>query len=155
MQDTLTKSCFKCGNVKPLDDFYVHPEMPDGYLNKCKPCARADARANYQAKRSQYKAYDYKRTRTPERRAAKHRYEAKHRMLNPDKYAARCAVSNAIRDGRLVKRPCAGCGSNEVQAHHHDYSKPLDVEWLCFVCHRKEHGQFQGVEDSTVMALAA
>lgn len=32
------KLCKKCGEKKPLTDFYTHPGMKDGYLNTCKPC---------------------------------------------------------------------------------------------------------------------
>lgn len=55
------------------------------------------------------------------------------------KRRARTAVSNAIRDGRLTRRPCYGCGCEAAQAHHDDYSKPLDVRWLCTTCHAAEH----------------
>jgi len=49
-------------------------------------------------------------------------------------------VYYALKMGKLVKGPCNRCGATEnIQGHHHDYDKPLDVEWLCPVCHGKEH----------------
>ncbi len=41
------KKCFKCGLEKELDDFYVHPRMADGHLNKCKECTKKDAKVVY------------------------------------------------------------------------------------------------------------
>lgn len=36
--------------------------------------------------------------------------------------------------------PMYRCGTDKnVHGHHHDYSKPLDVEWLCSTCHGIEH----------------
>jgi len=50
------------------------------------------------------------------------------------------AVGNAIRDGRLNRGPCEVCGSREsVEGHHEDYSKPLDVRWLCREHHKALH----------------
>jgi len=60
----------------------------------------------------------------------------------PEKYRARTAVSNAIRDGKLLREPCSGCGkTGRIHAHHDDYSKPLDVVWLCEMCHRAREGR--------------
>lgn len=58
--------------------------------------------------------------------------------IDPLKAKARREVSSAVRAGRLIPQPCSVCGA-KAQAHHHDYTKPLEVEWLCTVHHGKEH----------------
>ena len=53
---------------------------------------------------------------------------------------ARSAVTCAKRSGRLVVQPCERCGTTSgVDAHHEDYTKPLDVRWLCKAHHRERH----------------
>jgi ribosomal protein S27AE len=61
------------------------------------------------------------------------------RQKHPDKYSARQAVLMAVRSGRLKKESCAACGETKVHAHHDDYSRPLDVRWLCEAHHRELH----------------
>jgi hypothetical protein len=141
---TLTKRCFKCGEQKPLDAFYAHPDTADGRLGKCVVCAKADVAQNYAAKRERYSAYDQRRTATEARRMQKSQAQRTYRLRWPGKIAARRAVRSALRRGDLVRQPCSVCGAAKTQAHHTDYSKPLDVEWLCFRCHR-EHGHNQKV----------
>lgn len=49
-------------------------------------------------------------------------------------------IYNAARQtGRIVpKKACEKCGGfYRVQGHHRDYTKPLDVQWLCLPCHRR------------------
>lgn len=58
---------------------------------------------------------------------------------NPEKRRAQNAIGNAVRDGRIQRLPCEQCGAEKAQAHHDDYSKPLDVRWLCAWCHAQHH----------------
>lgn len=151
---TTVKTCFKCGAEKPLTEFYVHPAMGDGRLNKCKSCARADVRRNYEANADYYRQYDKLRANLPHRVAGRIAYAksdagkrsanlAKRRFIerNPEKRAAHIAVKNAIRDGRLNRQSCevANDCKGRVEAHHDDYSKPLDVRWLCKKHHDQHH----------------
>ncbi len=63
------------------------------------------------------------------------------KLINPEKVSARQAVADALRAGKLVKRPCAKCDDPNAEAHHPDYSKPLYVVWLCSLHHREIHGR--------------
>ena len=57
-----------------------------------------------------------------------------------------CRTENYMRKGKDFKhghsaynnRGCR-CGVVKVQAHHEDYTKPLEVTWLCSACHAKVH----------------
>jgi hypothetical protein len=63
------------------------------------------------------------------------------KALHPDRFAARQIVSDAKKRGDLKANPCVRCGGTPSEAHHPDYSKPLDVVWLCHGHHREEHGR--------------
>lgn len=51
---------------------------------------------------------------------------------------ARAHANVYLKRGKLVKGVCA-CGETKVQMHHDDYSKPLQVTWMCRECHLKLH----------------
>ena len=59
--------------------------------------------------------------------------------LNLQKYKAQTAIQNAIKSGKLVRKPCEVCGDEKSEAHHDDYYKPIDVRWLCRTHHRQYH----------------
>ena len=65
------------------------------------------------------------------------RKQARH----PEKTRARRLVYWAVRRGNLQRQPCEVCGAPEVHAHHEDYSKPLEVRWLCSAHHLAAHGR--------------
>lgn len=56
---------------------------------------------------------------------------------NPEKRSAHDRAMYAVKTGKLVRpssceKCCVVC---KPHAHHEDYSKPLDVVWLCAKCH--------------------
>jgi hypothetical protein len=131
------KQCFRCNQIKPLSEFYSHKGTTDKHLGKCKECARADSRSNYINNIDKRAAYELLRNQRPDRRKNQGIYQERRRAKDPEKYHARVAVGNAVRDGRLKKCPCVVCGNIKSEAHHTDYSKPLDVIWLCKPHHRQ------------------
>lgn len=133
------KKCIKCKLHKPLDQFYKHSEMKDGFLSKCKDCSKKDVRENYKKNREHYADYERKRSQNPERKKRLLEYQRKMRKDSPLKSKARYALSNAIRDGKIKKEPCAICGDENSEAHHVDYNKFLDVIWLCRKHHLIQH----------------
>jgi hypothetical protein len=136
LSEDAMKTCSKCDVTKAADAFYERSA-------RCKECTKAAVRANYRTNRAHYVDYDRRREKTAPRRAAKSAAARLYKERNPLKRKARVMVGNAIRGGRLIRRPCK-CGAEKVHAHHHDYSKPLEVEWLCIRCHWEHHG---GVEE--------
>lgn len=65
-------------------------------------------------------------------------WQEKHR----EKYLAHKAVANAVKRGKLEPQPCEICGA-KAHAHHDDYSKRLEVRWLCHVHHREHHRRLE------------
>lgn len=148
------KECFKCKKTLPVTSFYKHKAMKDGRLNKCKECNKKDVRENRDNKLDYYREYDRSRANRPERILLRENYvktdagklsanKAKKKWAesNVVKMAASTLVNNRIRSGQIVKaKKCSVCGSTgRIHGHHDDYTKPLDVRWLCSSCHVKWH----------------
>jgi len=145
------KFCYICNKHKASNDFHVNNRSKDGLQSRCKSCKH-----NYQMSRKHLtRVYDAKYRRDNKEHLDKIRLEyrktskykeshkrgvANYRKNNPEIYKAYKLVQVAKKNGTLIVKPCKSCGSEKnVHAHHHDYSKPLDVEWMCASCHGKEH----------------
>jgi hypothetical protein len=137
----MTKICIHCGHEKDINDFYKHPAMADGHLGRCKICQQENSKENYRKNIGHRIAYEAERAKRPGRKARAAQYLKRARMEKTAQIKARQAVANAVRDNKLHKRPCKRCGSEKAEAHHPDYSKPLEVEWLCRPCHLVDHGK--------------
>ena len=66
----------------------------------------------------------------------------KARVTHPDKKAAWGAVYKAITRGKIIRpNKCEKCGRVcRPQAHHEDYAKRLEIQWLCRPCHLEVNG---------------
>ena len=144
MRKKLCTSCFVEKTVEA--NFYKHTQMADGYLNKCKECVKNRVTKHRDANIERIREYDIKRFRENPKRKKQARHNIiKFRTENPEKYAAQTAVGNAIRDGKLKRQICCKCGA-KAHAHHEDYSKPLDVVWLCPAHHAEVHKEKRAVQ---------
>jgi len=152
------KKCSSCGNMKPLSDFYRRGEKghsKDGHIGRCVECMRTYSKAWEKTNRKLTEAKigaikRWQRNNTNKRMQAKGRW----RERNKEEYLLKArvmqAVYRAIKDGTITKPDrCERCGRDRtiLQAHHEDYEKPLEVEWLCVSCHglmRKRKGDNNG-----------
>lgn len=117
--------CSKCGEDKLLAAFYKNDRT-------CKVCRCAKVR--------QHRLDNLARIRESDRKRGFHNLVVnKARDKYPNQYKAQTAVNNAIRDKRLVKRPCEVCLNSNTHAHHDDYKQPLKVRWLCPIHHKEWH----------------
>ena len=80
-----------------------------------------------------------------ERRAAYNKEYQKHYRKDKEKYIARMELNNAIKLGKVIRPDiCENCNEKGfIEAHHTDYKKTLEVEWLCIICHSKKHYPYQ------------
>jgi hypothetical protein len=121
----MLKTCRDCKRELPIEEFYKHPMMGDGHLNKCADCVRLRVKKHRERNLEKIRAYD---------RARGYRPSA------AEKIVARNAVNHALARGEIEVKPCERCGFGiGVQAHHEDYNKPLEVVWLCRPCHGQRH----------------
>jgi hypothetical protein len=82
------------------------------------------------------KEYNERVKNDPEYKAYKRYHSFKTRMKYPEKYKAGLIYHKALYSGKIKRQPCEICGNPKSEGHHTDYSKPLDVKWLCLKHHR-------------------
>lgn len=100
----MEKKCFKCGQIKSINEYYVHKQMGDGYLNKCKICTKNDVKAHYSKKSDDvyFIEQERKRGRDKYHRLYSHKPQRKvlyskkkeYLLKFPEKYKAKIILGN-------------------------------------------------------------
>jgi hypothetical protein len=136
-----TQKCILCGVEKDLSHFYKHPQMANGHLGRCKDCHRSEIKRNRDENIDRVRAYDRERSKTLNRKLLNVEKNRIKRKNEEGMQMAHNLVSRAIKNGKLIRPDhCSSCLINcSPQAHHDDYSKPLEIIWLCPICHADRH----------------
>ena len=161
---------YKHGNIETLRKY--NPRA-DGHLNKCKLCTKLDVTKYRYKNLRKIQAYEKLRAALPSRVMARKEYASRHEVkiksliysakwitknpekraatvkkyndANKEKRSASAKVSRAIKMKKLVRLPCSVCGNKKSHAHHDDYSKPLDVIWVCSQHHKDIHSELRNL----------
>jgi hypothetical protein len=152
----MEKFCPGCNQTKNGSEFYKERDRKDGLTYYCKECNKARIKiARYEdPKKAHAIASKWRLNNLEKKRESNKDWERKNpnkvlefirktHLLHPDRYRARNAVNNAVRDGKLQPASnfiCSNC--KKIQAseyHHHNGYDPdhwLDVIPLCKACHK-------------------
>lgn len=150
--------CKTCQQEKDSSYFYLSDK------HHCKDCKKAYARKHREDNIERVREYDRNRPNAKERIIKAKEYKAKMRIEDPEKFdkifhsarknyrknskekcQAEGKLDEALRRGK-IKRPeeCSVCHIKcKPQGHHFDYTKPLDVIWVCPSCHSKIHKELR------------
>lgn len=139
----MTKVCAACKEALPEEAFSKASANKDGLQFRCRSCFAKYHRKHYQEKKEDYdEVMRVYRENNPDKVLST---RLSGYAKKPTRGGCYRVVDAARKAGVLVKPDsCQGCGNHAgepymIEAHHHDYTKPLDVIWLCVSCHRGLH----------------
>lgn len=142
------KQCTKCKVIKPYSEFYISRAKLDGYTFSCKDCNKAYFKVygekNLVKEITRFRKY-YNENRESVLKRNRDYVKAGRRKTKPDPYKelARRLLHYAVKTGRVIKKPCEVCGKTDrIHGHHEDYTKPIEVVWLCAKHHMERHRKY-------------
>jgi len=139
------KTCIECGTTKEYSDFYKNKIISDGHAGVCKECHKERMKKRRHKKAQDPKWAEAERARTREKFHRLYSSGLTHTKSGVPanlRRAVNTMVSRAVKAGILIKPDqCSSCGRTDkrIEGHHSDYTKPLEVEWLCSTCHKRVH----------------
>lgn len=147
----IEKTCSKCSATKSASEFPTDKKAKDGLGSWCRECQNTQQRERRRVVRRDTELGPANRAKNRARRKGKvYPSDLNRTRIYRSKEAriAQHCLARAVKIGK-VTRPtqCENCGDSPtptkgrslIQGHHDDYSKPLDVRWLCTLCHAEVH----------------
>ena len=138
------RRCTRCGEVRLVEEFSPDKKNRDGRNSVCRSCRRRRERAYWR----RHPEHCRRIARESQRRNYRPGNQAAHSPEEAAKVRSRNAAKRALASGRL-RRPdrCQACGQPpsaalRIEMHHPDYARPLDVVFLCSLCHGRAHQRF-------------
>ena len=118
------------------------------HKNYCSKCKTGSADINYSKTKTKTKLIHYYHCRECNNKRARKYYKENSEKVRQiiyksiakhfNKQTCRLETNAAIARGELVRpKACEVCNfkNRRIEAHHPDYEKPLEVNWLCTACH--------------------
>ena len=151
------KTCTKCKRNLPETKYHKDKSRKDGMQYTCKRCQSnlkmawekdhpARCRATWQKYNAAHRSEVNERCRKyrASRQLEIAEYNRRRYPLYKKEIAAVSRANYAKSIGILVPQPCTACGSTRnIDGHHDDYNKPLEVRWLCRLCHGRLHAELR------------
>jgi len=145
----MKKACCVCKIEKDYSEFGKNPRATLKLRYSCKSCDKEIRAAHHPRYRERILAYNKKwREANPDKYNSAHlKATRKYEMENKFIRKAHVAVREALKKSLIAKQSCQICKRKhgvdvKAEAHHTDYSKPLDVMWLCPKHHKAWHRVF-------------
>lgn len=136
----MNKTCTKCFTEKPVGVFCKKSSAKDKLDPWCPDCKKKSMKKWLENGGRLIKAISQEKwSHSDHGRKIKNLWRKQNRWKNRLKINARNRVWNLILSGKLSKKPCSKCPDKMGEAHHTDYTRPLEIIWLCRKCHNKEH----------------
>ena len=148
------KKCTKCGIEKEESEFYKSQTGHNGLSSHCKICDNIHCHNWYLNNKDHHRKYckeyeikNYDKIRKHKKEYVKNHPELRklkyqrYKKLHSHKLLARALIANYIKKGKLIRPDnCSYCRIKCIpHGHHSDYSKKLEVIWLCNLCHKNLH----------------
>lgn len=139
--DEASNTCTHCNISKPKSKFAPRPTA-SGVYSWCNDCMSEASRQRRIKNPEAWRLQVVRHRATEAGKESLKRAVYKNIAKSPEKQKARRKLRYAIESGKIIRpNQCNRCNNTyRIEGHHTDYSKPLEVLWLCKHCHMDIHG---------------